>query len=322
MSSSHNYVDHDDDDDDDNHNNGRDGEQNEIVKQSTTKIYVHNGDDDEDEDDEVENFGINVDTDVDSNGEKMMVVEETTATPTAATEIVVPDQVPKRNNNSGMASEKLKCLGMNCSRWARKDCTGSFCIRCCQDYETCFVHKEQRAKTQWKESVMNGTSDIQILAKTKRLRAIPPKRFKEKEFKYMNDTVLLWDLRSVLQPSYPLPTPTTIITTAPTTTTVTILLPSPLPSTSTTTNSNSTTTSNNSTPTPATATATAATTTIVYVPPSSELIAKYHNDSKIKDDILRKSGKNIFHKGVRSGNRKRGIRHTVIEKLYQQSLLH
>jgi len=115
MSSSHNYVDHDD-----NHNNGRDGEQNEIVKQSTTKIYAHNGDDDEDEDDEVENFGINVDTDVDSNGEKMMVVEETTATPTAATEIVVPDQVPKNNNNSGMASEKLKCLGMNCSRWARK----------------------------------------------------------------------------------------------------------------------------------------------------------------------------------------------------------
>jgi len=171
---------------------------------------------------------------------------------------------------------------------------------------------------------MNGTSDIQILAKTKRLRAIPPKRFKEKEFKYMNDTVLLWDLRSVLQPSYPLPTPTTIITaaqtTTTTTTTVTRLLPSPLPSTSTTTNSNSTTTSNNSTPTPATATA--ATTTIVYVPPSSELIAKYHNDSKIKDDILRKSGKNIFHKGVRSGNRKRGIRHTVIEKLYQQSLLH
>merc|ERR1712238_380456 len=142
-----------------------------------------------------------------------------------------------------------------------------------------------------------------------------PKRFKEKEFKYMNDTVLLWDLRSVLQPSYPLPTPTTITTTAPTTTTVTILLPSPLPSTSTTTNSNSTTTSSSSSSTPTT-------TTIVYVPPSSELIAKYHNDSKIKDDILRKSGKNIFHKGVRSGNRKTGIRHTVIEQLYQQSLRH
>merc|ERR1712238_98954 len=142
-----------------------------------------------------------------------------------------------------------------------------------------------------------------------------PKRFKEKEFKYMNDTVLLWDLRSVLQPSYPLPTPTTITTTAPTTTTILLPSPLPLPSTSTTTNSNSTTTSSSSSSTPTT-------TTIVYVPPSSELIAKYHNDSKIKDDILRKSGKNIFHKGVRSGNRKTGIRHTVIEQLYQQSLRH
>merc|ERR1712238_299881 len=128
------------------------------------------------------------------------------------------------------------------------------------------------------------------------------------------------DLRSVLQPSYPLPTPTTI------TTTVTILLPSPLPlplpststSITTTTNSNSTTTSSSNSSSSSTPT----TTTIVYVPPSSELIAKYHNDSKIKDDILRKSGKNIFHKGVRSGNRKTGIRHTVIEQLYQQSLRH
>jgi len=250
---------------------------NETVKQSTTNIYAHNDEDQDEEvdidvdvDDEVEN----VDVDVDNNGEQMMVVEESTATTTASTEIIATDKVKNdnnsssssssrtdnndndNNNNSGIASKKLKCL--KCSRSARKDCMGSLCIRCCLD-DTCSVHKEQRAKTLWKESVMNGTSEIQLLAKAKRLRAIPKKRFKEIEFKYMNDTVLLWDLRSVVQPSYPLPTPTIIV---PTTL--------PLPTTLTTaTNSNSTTGSST-------------TTTIVYAPPSPSRLRNITMISKLK----------------------------------------
>mmetsp|Transcript_6428 Transcript_6428/g.13277 ORF Transcript_6428/g.13277 Transcript_6428/m.13277 type:complete len:228 (+) Transcript_6428:59-742(+) len=100
--------------------------------------------------------------------------------------------------NAAANSTKLKCL--NCFRAARKDCTGKLCIRCCTD-GNCLVHQEQRARARWKEAVMEGTTDIQVRAKNKRSRTIPKGRFRERAFRYMNDTVVLWDLRSVLEPT-------------------------------------------------------------------------------------------------------------------------
>ncbi|VEU34742.1 unnamed protein product [Pseudo-nitzschia multistriata] len=102
--------------------------------------------------------------------------------------------------NGGNTVTKLRCL--NCWRVARKDCTGSLCIRCCTD-ETCTVHNEQRAKLAWKKAVTLGTTDLQKEARAKRARKIPKGRFKEEEFSYMHDTVVLWDLRSVLEPAPP-----------------------------------------------------------------------------------------------------------------------
>lgn len=83
-----------------------------------------------------------------------------------------------------------------------KDCTGSLCIRCCTD-ETCAVHEEQRSKARWKQAVIDGKTDIQAAARIKRGRKIPKGRFKEDQFRYMHDTVVLWDLKSALEPTPP-----------------------------------------------------------------------------------------------------------------------
>jgi hypothetical protein len=83
-----------------------------------------------------------------------------------------------------------------------QDCTGGLCIRCCTD-ENCLVHQEQKARARWKEAVVAGTTEIQTRAKRKRARSIPPGRFREKAFRYMNDTIVLWDLRTVLSPPPP-----------------------------------------------------------------------------------------------------------------------
>ena len=42
---------------------------------------------------------------------------------------------------------------------------------------------------------MNGTTEVQLQAKLKRSKIILPKRFKEPNFKYMGDTVVVWDIR-------------------------------------------------------------------------------------------------------------------------------
>lgn len=174
------------------------------------------------------------------------------------------------------------------------DCTGNLCIRCCAD-ENCVAHRELRAKARWKEEVMEGTTEIQRKAKHKRSRAIPKGRFKEKAFKYMNDTVVLWDLRTVLDPSLQQQHPSSMDRAkdkrgSTTTTTVT--------------NSNST----------------------FAASVSSADIVQHQNDLKIKDEILRRSRKNnqsslaVKTKLRRNyqGTRKR-LRN-VMETLYQKSL--
>lgn len=76
-------------------------------------------------------------------------------------------------------------------------CIQSLCNKCCID-DNCTVHREQREKAAWKDSVMKGTSDVQQKANLKRSKIILAKRFKEPHFKYMGDTVVIWDLRTCL----------------------------------------------------------------------------------------------------------------------------
>mmetsp|Transcript_16451 Transcript_16451/g.35821 ORF Transcript_16451/g.35821 Transcript_16451/m.35821 type:complete len:274 (+) Transcript_16451:111-932(+) len=232
-------------------------------------------------------------------------------------EVVVPTSLTAVANGNATTT-KLKCL--KCYRAARKDCTGSLCIRCCTD-ETCAVHKEQRAKAEWKKAVVLGTTEFQRAAKTKRARKIPKGRFKEEEFQYMNDTVVLWDLRSVLEPSprrwqqqcqhqQALPLPSS--TQAPRVETGT---PTRLAS------------SDGVTPAIAIATTTTPTPLV-----SASANAEYQNDVKVRDEILRRSRKNNSSRAVATlpvegatrvrrnkNGTKKGFR-GLMEDLYQRSL--
>ena len=60
------------------------------------------------------------------------------------------------------------------------------------------THNEVREQAQWKEQVLAGTTPLQLMAKEKRSKAIPAGRFKERDFSYLGDTVVLWDLEQYL----------------------------------------------------------------------------------------------------------------------------
>lgn len=76
-------------------------------------------------------------------------------------------------------------------------CTQSACLACCED-TTCVTHNEVREHAHWKEQVLAGTTPQQLIAKEKRSKAIPPGRFKEQDFSYLGDSVVLWDLDQFL----------------------------------------------------------------------------------------------------------------------------
>lgn len=76
-------------------------------------------------------------------------------------------------------------------------CTQSVCIKCCTD-ENCAVHKEQRERTAWRELVMAGNTDLQRAARNRRGQLIPKGRFRETNFVYMRDTVVIWDLHQFM----------------------------------------------------------------------------------------------------------------------------
>ena len=138
---------------------------------------------------------------------------------------------------------------------------------------------------------MNGTTDIQQEAKYKRLRAIPKGRFKEIEFKYMNDTVVLFDLRTLLEPSLPSQSQKESTTSIEQNNgSSSLASPSLLPSVDG-----------------------------ASVSASASDIAKYNNDIKIKDEILRKSRKNAYVYDERGGVRsnRKNIRN-IIDNLYRK----
>ena len=216
------------------------------------------------------------------------------------------------------------------------DCTGSLCIRCCTD-ETCAVHEEQRVKARWKEAVTNGTTKIQLTAKAKRARRIPKGRFKEKEFNYMNDTVVLWDLRTVLEPPPPHKQAAIVVAVAALATTEQRSSSYGTPSSQLSASpsggggggcapAKKNTAAN--VPTSSTNTNTNINTTI-----SASDIAKYNNDLKIKEEILRRSRKNNSQQhddekrrrsvvvDVRRDYRRNTKRfRSVVEDMYQKSL--
>ena len=159
-----------------------------------------------------------------------------------------------------------------------------------------------------------GTTEIQVRARHKRARAIPKGRFKERAFRYMNDTVVLWDLRTVLEPSLPQRRQQQQQSSAPA-----VVPPrdgEPREKSSTTT-------------------ATTAATVTNFISTSSSsvsatVMAQYQNDLKTQEEILRRSRKNN-HSSSKVGDTKtkvvrRNYRGTekrfriVMEDLFEQSL--
>lgn len=60
------------------------------------------------------------------------------------------------------------------------------------------MHDELREKERWKEQVLAGTTPTQLKAKEIREKAIPKGRFRERDFCYLGDTLVLWDLKQYL----------------------------------------------------------------------------------------------------------------------------
>lgn len=74
-----------------------------------------------------------------------------------------------------------------CNRLARKKCSQQACAQCCNDTQ-CEAHQQFRLR----ESIINGTHPVQIRAKKQRSLAVQSNTFREKGFKYMGETVLIW----------------------------------------------------------------------------------------------------------------------------------
>lgn len=97
---------------------------------------------------------------------------------------------------SSSIAPSSKC-GKCGKRFARRGCTQSACVTCCDD-KSCATHNEAREQSQWKEQVLSGSTPLQLRAKEKRSKAIPVGRFKERDFSYLGDSVVLWDLQQYL----------------------------------------------------------------------------------------------------------------------------
>jgi hypothetical protein len=73
-------------------------------------------------------------------------------------------------------------------------CGQNACLACCVDMQ-CEVHKESRDLAKWREMVLAGTTSIQQKAKEKRSKLLRRGRFRESEFVYLGDTVMIWNIR-------------------------------------------------------------------------------------------------------------------------------
>ena len=99
----------------------------------------------------------------------------------------------KRVANTSAPAKCTKCG----TRQARKGCTKSACLACCTD-EDCEAHRESREQAQWREKLLAGKTDIQLRAKAKRSKVINKGQFREKEFGYIGDTVIIWNIHEYM----------------------------------------------------------------------------------------------------------------------------
>jgi hypothetical protein len=106
------------------------------------------------------------------------------------------DGTPSHIPEPSQSSYNTKCG--KCSRFAAKECTRAYCFQCCDD-EACEKHKKLREIALFKEHILAGTTDIQLLAKEKRAKLLPPGRFREPGFVYQGDTVVIWSLREYMR---------------------------------------------------------------------------------------------------------------------------
>lgn len=110
-----------------------------------------------------------------------------------------PSEEREKNDESKRAPNNASIVKCNkCgTRQARKGCTNSACLACCKD-EGCEAHRESREQAQWREKLLAGTTDIQLRAKEKRSKLIKKGRFREKEFAYIGDTVIIWNIHEYM----------------------------------------------------------------------------------------------------------------------------
>lgn len=81
----------------------------------------------------------------------------------------------------------------------KKGCTQAACLACCTDHDACAVHREIRERALWKQNVLNRTTAVHVLARTKKTQAVRRGAFREPAFHYMGQTVQIWNLREYCQ---------------------------------------------------------------------------------------------------------------------------
>jgi hypothetical protein len=97
------------------------------------------------------------------------------------------------------STENKKCFKCQ-KRMPSKGCVMACCVQCCDD-ETCEKHLQIKEKQRWKEQVLAGTTELQKQAREKRQLLLYKKRFREPGFKYVGDTVVIWNIYEYAQNS-------------------------------------------------------------------------------------------------------------------------
>lgn len=89
--------------------------------------------------------------------------------------------------------ETRKFQQCKCKRLARKNCSQQACAQCCTDSK-CEGHREHRMK----ESIVQGSHPIQVLVKKIRSLDVGQNIFREKAFKYLGETVVIWNFHEYM----------------------------------------------------------------------------------------------------------------------------
>lgn len=103
-----------------------------------------------------------------------------------------------RKQTSSLCTAKCESTTDKCSicgiRRLTKCCSAKACLQCCVD-TNCLGHKKARANALFRQRVLAKTTPVQQEAARIRSMKISSLRFKEAGFKYIGDTVVIWNLR-------------------------------------------------------------------------------------------------------------------------------